>query len=49
MGQPSESLKLQVPAVWKRRLEELAEERSISVASLVRIYLRECLYERRVS
>ena len=44
---PSEELKLQGPTVWKRRLEELAAERAISVAALVRIYLREALYEGR--
>lgn len=33
-----------MPRKWKVRLEELAREQAISVADLVRIYLREALY-----
>jgi len=43
-----EPLRLEVPRSWKRRLEELAKESAVSVADLVRIYLREALYGRRL-
>jgi len=39
-------LKVQVPQPWHDRLKELASERAISVADLVRIFLREALYDR---
>jgi hypothetical protein len=39
-------LKVQVPESWRDRLRELADERAISVADLVRIFLREALYDR---
>ena len=36
-----------VPRSWKRRLETIASERAISVADLVRLYLRDALYGER--
>lgn len=35
-----------MPRKWKARLELLAREQAISVADLVRIFLREALYGR---
>lgn len=35
-----------VPRPWRDRLQELARERAVSVSDVVRILLRENLYER---
>ena len=42
-----EELRFRVPRKWKLRLESLAREQAISVADLVRIFLREALYGKR--
>ena len=36
-----------LPRPWVSRLEELAQERAVSKSDVVRILLRENLYERR--
>jgi hypothetical protein len=38
-------LRLGIPPAWYARLQQLAGERAISVAALIRIYLREALYK----
>lgn len=40
-------LQIWVPRSWRARLQELASERAVSVSDVVRILLRENLYERR--
>lgn len=39
-------LTIRVPKKWHARLKLLAAERAISISDLVRIYLREALYDR---
>lgn len=39
-------LQTRIPWAWKRRLDELAEERAVSIGDVVRIFLRDALYER---
>ena len=45
-GSHLEEIRFRVPRKWKQRLELLAREQAISVADLVRIFLRESLYGR---
>lgn len=45
-GSHLEEIRFRVPRKWKTRLELLAREQAISVADLVRIFLREALYGR---
>jgi metal-responsive CopG/Arc/MetJ family transcriptional regulator len=40
-------LQVLIPRSWLERLRELAEERAVSMSDVVRILLRENLYERR--
>lgn len=42
-------LYVRIPKSWLTRLQHLAGERKLSVASLVRIYLREVLYDREAA
>lgn len=39
-------LQVWVPRVWLERLHELARERAVSVSAVLRILLRDSLYER---
>lgn len=39
-------LQTRIPWSWKDRLDELAAERAVSIGDVVRIFLRDSLYER---
>ncbi len=39
-------LQTRIPWAWKERLDELAAERAVAVDAVVRILLRDALYDR---